>query len=113
MEYRKDSAQKLVTCYLYITLYQSLTEKILGSNACSIISDTLNPRPSRGVDAPPEFFCDAPRTMRRIVLKFCIAYKASFAQLLVKKMDRVMSGNEAMTSQEVQGQAIFARNSGI
>ena len=55
----------------------------------------------------------ARRTMSRVVLKFCIAYGASFAQLLVKKIDRVMSGHEAMTSQEVQGQPIFARNSGI
>ena len=46
------------------------------------------------------------------MLKFCIAYGASFAQLLVKKVDRVMSGHGAMTSQEVQGRAIFARNSG-
>ena len=37
------------------------------------------------------------------MLKFCIAYGASFAQLLVKKIDRVMSGHGAMTSQEVQG----------
>ena len=62
---------------------------------------------------PLRFFCDAPRTMRPIVLKFCIAYGASFAQLLVKNFDRVMSGHGTMTSQEVQGQAIFARNSGI
>ena len=67
-----------------------------------------------GVDAPPpEVFCDARRTMRQIVLKACIAYRASFAQLLVKSFDRVMSGHGAMTSQEVQGQAIFAKNSGI
>ena len=39
------------------------------------------------------------------MLKFCIAYKASFVQLLVtKKIDRVMSGHGAMTSKEVQGQ---------
>ena len=56
-----------------------------------------------------EVFCDAPPTMRRIVLKFCIAYGASFAQLLVKYFDRVMSGHGAMTLQEVQGQAIFLR----
>ena len=63
---------------------------------------------------PREVFCDATQTMRRIVLKFGIAYGASFAQLLEKKeIDRVMSGHGAMTSQEVQGQAIFARNSGI
>ena len=29
------------------------------------------------------------------------------------KDDQVMSGHGAMTSQEVQGQAVFARNSGI
>ena len=63
---------------------------------------------------PPEIFCDASRTMRRIVLKFCIAYGESFAQLLVKTFDRVMSGHGAMTSQVVHKcQTIFARNSGI
>ena len=57
---------------------------------------------------PPKVFRDATRTMRRIVLKFCTAYGASFAQLLVKKkIDRVMSGHGAMTSQVVQGQAIL------
>ena len=45
--------------------------------------------------------------MSRIVLNFCIAYGASFAQLLVKKFDRVMPGHRAMTLQEVQGQAIL------
>ena len=44
------------------------------------------------------------------MLKFYIASRASLAQLLVKKIDRVMSGHEAITSQEVQRQAIFARN---
>ena len=39
-----------------------------------------------GVDATSlRFFCDARRTMGRIVLKFCIAYEASFAQLLLRK----------------------------
>ena len=38
-----------------------------------------------GCPPPLRFFCDAPRTMRRIVLKFCIAYGTSFAQRLVKK----------------------------
>ena len=41
------------------------------------------------------------------MLKFGTAYGASFAQLLVKNIDRVMSGHGAMTSQEVQGQAIL------
>ena len=45
------------------------------------------------------------------MLKFRTAYGASFAQLLVNNFDRVISGHGAMTSQEVQGQAIFARNS--
>ena len=63
---------------------------------------------------PPDvFFCDARQTMSRIVLKFHIAYGAFFAQLLVKKFDRVMLGHEAMTSQEVQRQVIFARNGGL
>ena len=64
--------------------------------------DIFNPRTPRGgvVSTPPplRFFCDAPRTMRRIVLKFCTAYGASFAQLLVKNFDRVMSGHGAMRS---------------
>ena len=47
------------------------------------------------------------------MLKFCIAYGAPFPQLLVGKIDRVMSGHGAMTSQEVQGQVIFARNEGL
>ena len=62
---------------------------------------------------PPELFGDARRTMSRIVLKFYIAYRASFAQLLVIKCDRVMSGHGAMTSQELQRQAIFAGNGGL
>ena len=59
----------------------------------------INPRPGRGWMPPPEVCCDAPRTMRLIVLKFGIAYGAFFAQLLVKNFDRVMSGHGAMTSQ--------------
>ena len=51
--------------------------------------------------------------MSRIVLKFYIAYGASVVQLLVKKIVRVMSGHGAMTSEEVQHQAIFARNGGL
>ena len=50
---------------------------------------------------PLSFFADARRTMSRVVLIFFIAYGASFAQLLVKKIDRVMSGHGATTSQEV------------
>ena len=59
----------------------------------------------------PEVFADARRTMSRVVLKLSIAYGVSFAQLFLKKIDRVMSGHGDMTSQEVQGQAIVARNS--
>ena len=46
----------------------------------------VNTRPGRGgwMSPPLRFFCDAPRSMRRIVLKFGIAYGASFAQLLIK-----------------------------
>ena len=59
---------------------------------------------------PPEFFCDARRTVSRIVRKLCIAYGTFFAQLLVKKIfDRVISGHGAMTSQEIQGHTIFLR----
>ena len=36
------------------------------------------------VPTPLSFVCDACRTMSQIVLKFCTAYEASFAQLLVK-----------------------------
>ena len=42
-----------------------------------------------GVDATPppnEFFWNGFRTAGRIAPKFCIAYGASFAQLLAKKM---------------------------
>ena len=79
----------------------------ISSSCFASIVPIFNPRPGKGggVDAttPLKFFRDAPRTMRRIVLKFCIAYGASFAHLLVKKIDWVMSGHGAMTSQEVQG----------
>ena len=62
-------------------------------------SSIFNPRPGRGGGSMRRlsFFCDARRTIRRIVLKFCTAYGESFAQLLVKKIDRVMSGHGAMT----------------
>ena len=78
-------------------------EKILSHDqVCHAAYYAINPRPGMGGRCdPPEFFCDVPRTMRRIVLKFCTAYGTSFAQLLVKKeFDRVMSGHGAMTSPE-------------
>ena len=48
---------------------------------------------------PWGFFCHAPRTMRRIVLKFCTAYGASFAQFLVNKfwLGHVRSRNYDVT----------------
>ena len=50
----------------------------------------LNPRPGRGGGSmrppPPDFFRDVRRAVSRIGLKFCIASRASFAQLLVKKL---------------------------
>ena len=47
----------------------------------------VNPRPVRGVDATPHaFFWAGRHTVWRIALKFSIAYGASFAQILVKKM---------------------------
>ena len=69
-----------------------------------------------GVDStpPPEVF-----------LRCAPNYEADRAEILhslwgilcatfgKKNFDRVMSGHGAMTSQVVQGQAIFARNSGI
>ena len=61
---------------------------------------------------PPEFFY-ARLTISWIVLKFSIAFVASFVQLLVEKIDRVMLGHGAMTSQREQGQAIFAENGGL
>ena len=74
----------------------------------------INPRPGEGGATPSVFFAmHAELYMCRIVLKVCIAYGAYFAQLLVNKFDRVMSGHGAMTSQVVQGQAIFARNRGF
>ena len=82
---------------------------------CISVYPMFNPRSGRGSMHPTLsfFFCDARQTMSQIVLKFCMAYGASFAQLLEKNFDRIMSGYGAMTSQKVQGQAIFARNSGI
>ena len=51
------------------------------------------------VDANPhEFFWAGRHTIWRIALKFSIAYGASFAQLLAKKIGRVRSGHEVMTS---------------
>ena len=61
---------------------------------------------------PLRFFGNGRRTRSRIVLKFYIAYGASFAQLLIKENDRVMSSHGAMTSQEVR-QAIFVINGGL
>ena len=43
------------------------------------------------------------------MLKFYIAFGASFGE----KIDRVMSGHRAMTSQKEQGQTIFARIGGV
>ena len=45
------------------------------------------PKPSPwqgGVDATPEVFCNASQTVRQMMLTFCIAYRASFVQLLEK-----------------------------
>ena len=107
----------------YCSAFRSIDRKRLTNSVITISPDHsynrwlemsrlgINPRPGRGggVDATPllRFFCDAPRTMSRIVLKFCIAYGASFAQLLVNFFDQVMSGDGAMTSQEVQNQYIL------
>ena len=77
----------------------------------------LKPRPGseRGVDATaPEIFlrctpnyeADRAETLHSLWGVVCTAFGE-------KKIDRVMSGHGAMTSQEVQGQVIFARNSGI
>ena len=48
----------------------------------------VNPRPVRGglMQPPHEFFWAGRHTVWRIALKFSIAYGASFAQLLVKKI---------------------------
>ena len=46
----------------------------------------FTPSPWQGDATLLRFFCDAPRTMKRNVLKFSIAYGASVAQLLVKKL---------------------------
>ena len=68
------------------TIYEYLRRLYLLYKHTNVMLDwNSNPRPGRGVDATPlRFFCDAPQTMRRIVLKLCIAYGASFAQLLEK-----------------------------
>ena len=42
------------------------------------------------------------------MLKFSIAYGASFAQVLVKKFGQVRSGHEVMTSQREQPSADFS-----
>ena len=62
---------------------------------------------------PPSLFSDAHSIFCRIALKFSIAFGASFEQLLVKKIDRGMSGYGAMTSQSEQDKAIFWRNDGL
>ena len=68
----------------------------------------LNPRPVRGgVDATPhEFFWAGRHTVWRIVLKFSIAYGASFAQLLAKK---IWSGQVRSRSYDVIRGTTFAR----
>ena len=72
----------------------------------------INPRPCRGGgDATPhEFFWNSFRTAWWIVLKFCIVYGASFAQLSFF-FDRVRLGHGAMTSQEVQPPTDFSSKS--
>ena len=71
---RKQDLSTIVAAKIPIVGYGALSSKV------------LNPRPGRGVDAPPppSFFA-MHAEMCRIVLKFCIAYGASRAQLLVKK----------------------------
>ena len=44
------------------------------------------------------------------MLKLSIASGESFVQLLVQKIDRVVSDHGGMTSHREQGQVIFARN---
>ena len=65
----------------------------------------FNPRPVRGGLMQPshEFFWAGRRTVWRIVLKFSIAYGASFAQLLVKKIwsGQVKSGQVRPRSYDV------------
>ena len=60
----------------------------------------INPRTARGgrTDPPLRFFRDSFGTARRIGVRFCTGYGASFAHILVKKIDRVRSGHGAMTS---------------
>ena len=96
-----------------------LFTKIVSASTCKILelknsfTKSLQPSPWQGGRCDPLiFFCDARRAMRRIVLKFCIwgILCATFGE---KKIDWVMSDHGAMTSQGVQGQTIFARNSGI
>ena len=68
----------------------------------------INPRPVRGGWCNPshEFFWAGRHTVWRIVLKFSIAYGASFAQLLVKKK---WSGQVMSRSYDVMRGTTFAR----
>ena len=74
------------------------------------LSWAFNPRPVRGVDATPppphEFFWAGRHTVWKIVLKFSIAYGASFAKLLVKK---IWSGQVRSRSYDVIRGTTFGR----
>ena len=85
------------TCPFYTKKKTTTTKKNKSKDRWDRETSSLNfpnlilhlPSPwPRGSMHPPEVFCDARRTMSRIVLKFYIAYGASFAQLLVKKLTR-------------------------
>ena len=60
----------------------------------------FSPRPVRWLMPLPWVFLEWSRTARRITLKFCTAYGASFAELLVNNWPDRVSGQvlEAMTS---------------
>ena len=73
----------------------------LSSVAEKLVTLTLNRAGGGGEDAPPWVFWKDRQTAGRIVLTFCLAYRTSFAKLLVKKWPG-RSGHWAMTSKEVQ-----------
>ena len=81
-----------------------------------ILHVVFNARPGRGGGChppPPEGFLRCARNYEADRAEILHSLWGILCATVVKKIDQVMSGNGAMTSQEVQGQVIFARNSGI
>ena len=74
----------------------------------------VNPRLGRGwgrCDPRPKvFFCDARRTISRIMPKFFITFWASFAQLLVKNLTGSCQVTEIWRRKRYKVRPFFARN---